>query len=300
MLQCRRRACARAHACGEPVLHGRMCAQFTQGKDPSTLSVKEVVANFARNNERRMAQKVRAAMHPLRASVQCSWPVPAPAVRPTAPPPLQMVEQRRKLPPMVNDRALFTRAAPFNDKSDPFYHSPSSRIGNNYSPSSMHASAILFEQFPQASDGLLRATATTQHWQQGTRTLSCTRSSSHHHNHNPLVSCRRTPTPRARAAWASCWVRSSPCTPPASRSAPGPPSFLPPPRRCTSPGRMLHLPTALLQGADATCTALAAYRHVFRATDFLPPLHACLALQGPLGRGACVRQQAQLTGLAGA
>eukprot|EP00983_Pelagomonas_calceolata_P052909 1143064-Pelagomonas_calceolata.AAC.3 len=61
---------------------------------------------------------------------------------------LAMVEQRRKLPPMVNDRALFTRAAPFNDKSDPFYHSPSQRIGNNYSPQSMLAASILFEQFP--------------------------------------------------------------------------------------------------------------------------------------------------------
>ncbi|KAF5833108.1 hypothetical protein DUNSADRAFT_10689 [Dunaliella salina] len=91
-------------------------SDFSKARDPSTLSVKEVVANFARNHERRMAQK--------------------------------MVEQRRKLPPMVNDRALFTRAAPFNDKSDPFYHSPSQRIGNNYSPQSMHAASILFEQFP--------------------------------------------------------------------------------------------------------------------------------------------------------
>jgi len=60
----------------------------------------------------------------------------------------QMVEQRRKLPPMVNDRALFTRAAPFYDKSDPFYHSPSQRIGSNYSPHSMLAASILFELFP--------------------------------------------------------------------------------------------------------------------------------------------------------
>ncbi len=61
----------------------------------------------------------------------------------------QMVEQRRELPPMVNDRALFTKAAPFNDKEDPFYHSPSNRIGNNYSPQAFLAAAVLFEQFPQ-------------------------------------------------------------------------------------------------------------------------------------------------------
>ena len=62
-----------------------------------------------------------------------------------------MLEQRRKLPPMVNDRSLFTRAAPFYDKSDPFYHSPSQRIGSNYSPSSMHAASVLFEVFPKVT-----------------------------------------------------------------------------------------------------------------------------------------------------
>lgn len=61
----------------------------------------------------------------------------------------QMAEQRRKLPPMVNDRALFTKAAPFNDKDDPFYHSPSNKIGSNYSPEAQLAAAVLFEQFPQ-------------------------------------------------------------------------------------------------------------------------------------------------------
>lgn len=60
----------------------------------------------------------------------------------------QMLEQRRKLPPMVNDRALFTRAAPFYDKDDPFYHSPSQRIGSNFSPHAAKAAANLFEQFP--------------------------------------------------------------------------------------------------------------------------------------------------------
>lgn len=64
---------------------------------------------------------------------------------------MQMVEQRRKLPPLINDRALFTKAAPYGDKEDPFYHSPSNKIGNNYSPQSMHAAAILFEEFPAVS-----------------------------------------------------------------------------------------------------------------------------------------------------
>jgi dynein heavy chain len=66
--------------------------------------------------------------------------------------PLQMVEQRRKLPPVVNDRALFTRAAPFNDRNDPLYHSPSNRIGANYSPHAQQAAAMLFEQFPQVRE----------------------------------------------------------------------------------------------------------------------------------------------------
>ena len=61
--------------------------------------------------------------------------------------PPQMLEQRRKLPPMLNERSLFTRASPFGNKEDPFYHSPSSRIANNYSPHSGRAASVLFEQF---------------------------------------------------------------------------------------------------------------------------------------------------------
>lgn len=34
--------------------------QFSQGRDPQALTVREVVENFARNHERRMAQKVQA------------------------------------------------------------------------------------------------------------------------------------------------------------------------------------------------------------------------------------------------
>jgi hypothetical protein len=65
--------------------------------------------------------------------------------------PLQIVSQRRKLPPVLNDRSLFTRASPYGNKDDPFYHSPSNRIGGNYSPHAQHAASILFEEFPQAS-----------------------------------------------------------------------------------------------------------------------------------------------------
>jgi hypothetical protein len=61
------------------------------------------------------------------------------------------VEQRRKLPPVLNDKALFTRAAPFGDRADQAYHAPSNRIGVYYSPSSMAAAAQLFEEFPQVS-----------------------------------------------------------------------------------------------------------------------------------------------------
>jgi hypothetical protein len=53
------------------------------------------------------------------------------------------------LPPLLNDRALFTKAATYGDKDDPFYHSPSNRIAANYSPSSHVAAAYLFEEFPQ-------------------------------------------------------------------------------------------------------------------------------------------------------
>jgi hypothetical protein len=62
----------------------------------------------------------------------------------------QVVEQRRKLPPLINDNALFTRAAPFSNRADQAYHAPSNRIGCFLSPASMVAAAALFEQLPQA------------------------------------------------------------------------------------------------------------------------------------------------------
>ncbi|KAG2490029.1 hypothetical protein HYH03_011494 [Edaphochlamys debaryana] len=86
------------------------------GQDPYTAPLADVLENFARKKEAKMAA--------------------------------QIVSQRRKLPPLINDRSLFTRAAPYGDKDDPFYHSPSNRIGNNFSPHSMHAAAVLFEEFP--------------------------------------------------------------------------------------------------------------------------------------------------------
>lgn len=59
---------------------------------------------------------------------------------------MQVLEQRWKLPHVVNDKALFTRAAPFGDRA---LHAPSNRIGSYYSPASAHAAAVLFEEFPQ-------------------------------------------------------------------------------------------------------------------------------------------------------
>eukprot|EP00878_Enallax_costatus_P013463 GHUV01014078.1.p1 GENE.GHUV01014078.1~~GHUV01014078.1.p1 ORF type:complete len:1340 (+),score=424.03 GHUV01014078.1:252-4271(+) len=62
---------------------------------------------------------------------------------------LQVVQQRRKLPPVLNDKALFTRAATYGDRADQSYHAPSNRIGVHYSPASMAAAGMLFEEFPQ-------------------------------------------------------------------------------------------------------------------------------------------------------
>lgn len=39
-----------------------------------------------------------------------------------------------RLPPLLNQAALFTRAATFGDTADLYYHSPSNRIAANYSP----------------------------------------------------------------------------------------------------------------------------------------------------------------------
>lgn len=87
------------------------------GVDQADLEYDDLIASFARNNQRALAKRV--------------------------------VEQRRRLAPAVNDASLFTKAAPFGDSDDPFYHAPSNRIGSNYSPSSCVAAACLFEEFPQ-------------------------------------------------------------------------------------------------------------------------------------------------------
>eukprot|EP00775_Hariotina_reticulata_P006670 gene6670-6894_t len=65
----------------------------------------------------------------------------------------KVVEQRRKLPPVLNDKALFTKAAPFGDRADQSYHGPSNRIGVYYSPCSMAAAAMLLEEVPQDPHG---------------------------------------------------------------------------------------------------------------------------------------------------
>ena len=61
----------------------------------------------------------------------------------------QVVGQRQRLPPVLNDKSLFTKAAPYGDREDQAYHAPSNRIGVNYSPASMAAASLLFEECPQ-------------------------------------------------------------------------------------------------------------------------------------------------------
>jgi dynein heavy chain len=62
---------------------------------------------------------------------------------------MQVMEQRRRLPPVLNDKSLFTKAAPYGDRGDQGYHSPCNRIGVNYSPASGAAASLLFEEYPQ-------------------------------------------------------------------------------------------------------------------------------------------------------
>ena len=107
----------------------------------------------------------------------------------------QMVEQRRKLPAMVNDRALFTRAAPFNDKEDPFYHSPSSRIGNNFSPTAALAASILFEEFPAV----------------GSRPCVLIDSDAQHVAHGISWACMRSNCTTACCFILSCGICHTPC-----------------------------------------------------------------------------------------
>ena len=87
------------------------------GTEQDSLSYDDLIASFARNNQRVLAKKI--------------------------------VQQRRRLPAAINEQALFTKASPYGDTEDPFYHSACNRIGGNYSPHAAIAAAILFEEFPQ-------------------------------------------------------------------------------------------------------------------------------------------------------
>jgi dynein heavy chain, axonemal len=61
---------------------------------------------------------------------------------------IHCLSQRRQLPPAINSRALFTKAAPYGDLEDPMFHSTCNRIGSNYSPSAAVLAAALFEEYP--------------------------------------------------------------------------------------------------------------------------------------------------------
>jgi len=59
---------------------------------------------------------------------------------------------RTRLPPVVDDSALFLLASPFGDTDDPWRHAPSQRIGSNYTPAAAEAAAVLFEEFARRPD----------------------------------------------------------------------------------------------------------------------------------------------------
>lgn len=46
-------------------------------------------------------------------------------------------------PPLLDERSLFTKAATYGDRDDPYYHPPSSRIGSYYTPTASTACDLL-------------------------------------------------------------------------------------------------------------------------------------------------------------
>lgn len=64
----------------------------------------------------------------------------------------KIVESRRRLPPLINDSALFTLASTYGDPRDPYFHAASTRVGAHFTPSAAYASAVLFEEFPQVRE----------------------------------------------------------------------------------------------------------------------------------------------------
>ncbi|KAK9812825.1 hypothetical protein WJX72_004356 [[Myrmecia] bisecta] len=68
-----------------------------------------------------------------------------------------VAQERHRCPPLLNDRSLFTKAATFGNKADPYYHSPSARIANHFTPSALAAASHLFEEGVQSPNAARKA-----------------------------------------------------------------------------------------------------------------------------------------------
>lgn len=60
----------------------------------------------------------------------------------------EFMSQRRHLPPAINVKNLFTRAAPYGNPEDAMFHSTCNRIASNYSPTAAVVASALFEEYP--------------------------------------------------------------------------------------------------------------------------------------------------------
>jgi hypothetical protein len=121
--------------------------QLKQKRSPfqAAAHTEQQLANVI-DEERQAAQQVRVAWLPMRA-LPASAPrrrvTPALPARPGRWTSLQMADQRRRLPPVLNERSLFTKAAPVGDMADNSFQPPSQRIGTHYSPLSRVAARLL-------------------------------------------------------------------------------------------------------------------------------------------------------------
>lgn len=60
--------------------------------------------------------------------------------------------------PLLDERSLFTKAATYGDRGDPYYHPPSSRIGSYYTPTASTACDLLDKvRHPSSNHEMLKS-----------------------------------------------------------------------------------------------------------------------------------------------
>ncbi|DBB17910.1 TPA: hypothetical protein ACH3X3_002922 [Trebouxia sp. C0006] len=96
---------------------------------------------------------------------------PSPVARPGAVLSPQGRPASQAVPPLLDERSLFTKAATYGDRGDPYYHPPSSRIGSYYTPAASRACDLLEKAAGHGSKSPTKGTSVVVPINAGNRAL---------------------------------------------------------------------------------------------------------------------------------